>query len=285
MNLIGGVQVRLVCDSLPGSQYIQRSSRMNQTIRSVMDSILALGCLTAIAGCAVDVAMETEEASTAATEEPVTMPSPIERVRFRTFDVNGLSMRVAEAGEGPLVLFAHGWPESWYSWRHQLPAIAEAGYHAAAPDMRGYGSTTAPAAIADYDITHLCGDLAGLVEALGHEQAVLVGHDWGAVAGWQCALLEPETFRAAVNMSVPYRGRAARSPLESWQEQFGDNFFYILYFQELNGDGSGIAEAEFDADPRGLLSRLYTSPGTPREEPRRAGRRPHPDVRLGLVAR
>ncbi len=205
--------------------------------------------------------------SESADADPETEASPVAGVSFRFVDVNGIRMRVAEAGEGPLVLFAHGWPESWYSWRHQLPALAEAGYRAVAPDMRGYGSTTAPPDIADYDIAHLCGDLKGLVSALGHEEAVLVGHDWGAVAGWQCALLEPETFRAAVNMSVPYRGRAARSPLESWQEQFGDNFFYILYFQELNGDGSGIAEAEFDADPRGLLSRLYTSPGTPREEP------------------
>ena len=183
---------------------------MNRTLRTVVS---ALYFVTVVAACSIDVSMDSEEAPEPDAGEPVTMSSPIESVSFRTFDVNGLSMRVAEAGEGPLVLFAHGWPESWYSWRHQLPAIAEAGYHAAAPDMRGYGSTTAPAAIADYDITHLCGDLKGLVSALGHEHAVLVGHDWGAVAGWQCALLEPEVFHATVNMSVPYRGRAERSPV------------------------------------------------------------------------
>ena len=194
---------------------------MIRTLRSVVS---ALGFVTVVAACWVDVSMDSEEAPMPDAGEPVTMSSPIESVSFRTFDVNGLSMRVAEAGEGPLVLFAHGWPESWYSWRDQIPAV-----------------------------THLCGDLVGLVEALGHEQAVLVGHDWGAVAGWQCALLEPETFSATVNMSVPYRGRAERSPVETWKESFGDNFFYILYFQELNEDGSGVAEAEFDADPRAIL--------------------------------
>ena len=194
-------------------------------------------------------------------------PTPIDGVDFHHYDVNGLRMRVAEQGDGPLVLFVHGWPESWYSWRHQIPAVAAAGYHAVAPDMRGYGGTTAPSAVDDYDITHLCADLAGLVAELGEEKAVLVGHDWGAVAGWQCALLEPDVFRAAVNMSVPYRGRSERSLIEVLQQAYGENFFYILYFQELDEDGSGIAEAEFDADPRGILSRLYTSPGTPREDP------------------
>ena len=194
-------------------------------------------------------------------------PSPIDGVRFRHLDVGPLRMRIAEQGEGPLVLLVHGWPESWYSWRHQIPALAEAGYRAVAPDMRGYGGTTAPAEITDYDLTHLCADLTGLITALGEQQAVLVGHDWGAVLGWQCALLEPQAFRAVANMSVPYRGRSPRSPIEIWRSSYGDNFFYILYFQELDEHGNGIADAEFDADPRGLLSRLYTSPDTPREEP------------------
>jgi pimeloyl-ACP methyl ester carboxylesterase len=192
---------------------------------------------------------------------------PVAGVDFHHYDINGLRMRVAEQGEGPLVLFVHGWPESWYSWRHQIPAVAAAGYHAVAPDMRGYGGTTAPSAVADYDITHLCADLTGLVAELGETEAVLVGHDWGAVAGWQCALLEPDVFRAVVNMSVPYRGRSERSLIDVLQQSYGEKFFYILYFQELDENGNGIAEAEFDADPRGVLSRLYASPDTPREDP------------------
>lgn len=188
--------------------------------------------------------------------------SPIPGITFRFVETNGIRMRIAEQGEGPLVLLLHGWPESWYSWRHQIPGLAAAGYHAVAPDMRGYGSTDAPEAIEQYDIHHLAGDVAGLVEALGEETAVVVGHDWGSIVAWYSALLHPERFRAIAAMSVPYGGRAQVAPTESWGEQFGDNFFYILYFQE-----PGVAEAEFDADPHGILSRLYTSPDASRGEP------------------
>src|SRR5688572_11466991 len=111
---------------------------------------------------------------------------------LRTVNANGLEMRVATAGEGPLVLLCHGWPEGWRSWRHQIDALAAAGYRAAAPDMRGYGGTEAPQAIDAYSIMHLVGDVVGLVEALGETQAVIVGHDWGAVVAWHAALLRPD---------------------------------------------------------------------------------------------
>ena len=182
--------------------------------------------------------------------------------RLHTVEVNSIQLRIAERGEGPLVLFLHGWPESWYSWRHQLPAVAEAGYRAVAPDMRGYGHSSAPGDVEAYDIYDICADVVGLIDALGEEQAVVVGHDWGAIIAWNCALLEPERFSAVVNMSVPYSGRGQESLIRSLERANGDNFFYILYFQE-----PGVAEKEFDADPRGLLSRLYTSPDTPREPP------------------
>ena len=234
-------------------------TRLEVPLAGVILLLFSLGCSNETTGEPGTMSPQASNSSTEAT--------PIAGVDFHHYDVNGLRMRVAEQGDGPLVLFVHGWPESWYSWRHQIPAVAAAGYHAAAPDMRGYGGTTAPSAAADYDITHLCADLTGLVGVLGEEEAVLVGHDWGAVAGWQCALLEPDVFRAVVNMSVPYRGRSRRSPIEIWQQSFGENFFYILYFQELDENGSGIAEAEFDADPEGILSRLYASPGTPRNDP------------------
>ena len=189
---------------------------------------------------------------------------PVDGAEYRELDVNGIRMRVVEQGEGPLVLLAHGWPESWYSWRHQLPALAAAGYHAVAPDMRGYGGSDAPPAVEDYDIFHLCGDLVGLIEALGEEQAVLVAHDWGAVVARDCVRLEPDRFSAVVNMSVPFGGPGPTSPIETMQRRYGDNFYYILYFQELDADGNGVADAEFDADPRGILSRLYLTGATRR---------------------
>jgi pimeloyl-ACP methyl ester carboxylesterase len=172
-------------------------------------------------------------------------------------------MRIAEAGEaGPLVLLVHGWPESWYSWRHQLTALAHAGYRVVAPDMRGYGETDAPAAVEDYDIEHLAADMVGVLDALDEEQAIIIGHDWGAIVAWNSVLLHPSRFSALVAMSVPYGGRAPQSPLDGWRARFGDNFYYILYHQE-----PGVAEAEYDADPIGLLSRLYLSPSSPREAP------------------
>ncbi len=181
---------------------------------------------------------------------------------MRTIESNGIKLRIAEAGSGPLVIFVHGWPESWYSWRHQLPAVAAAGFHAVAPDMRGYGKSDKPEAVEDYDIQHLTADLVGIVDALGEKQAILVGHDWGAIVAWHAMLLHPDRFTALVAMSVPYSGRPPQSLVQSLKAAFGDNFFYILYFQE-----PGVAEQEFDADPRGILSRLYLSPDSPREKP------------------
>lgn len=191
-----------------------------------------------------------------------TTPSPVDGVRFRMIETNGIKLRVAEAGKGPLVVLVHGWPESWYSWRHQIPALAAAGYHVIAPDMRGYGKSDKPQAVADYDINHTTGDIVGLLDALGEEKAIVIGHDWGAIVAWNTALLHPQRVSAMIAMSVPYGGRAAAAPLASMKAAYGDNFYYILYHQE-----PGVAEAEYDADPRGLLSRLYASLDTPRDPP------------------
>ncbi len=194
---------------------------------------------------------------------PLEDEMPVAGVTLRLIEANGIQMRIAEAGQvGPMVLLVHGWPESWYSWRHQLPALAGAGYRVVAPDMRGYGETDAPSAVEDYDIVHLTGDMVGLLDALGEEQAVIVGHDWGALVAWNSVLLHPTRFSGLVAMSVPYGGRSAQSPVEGWRARFGDNFYYILYHQE-----PGIAEAEYDADPRELLRRLYLSPDSPRDPP------------------
>ncbi len=169
----------------------------------------------------------------------------------QTINANGLSMRVATAGEGQLVLLCHGWPEGWRSWRRQIEALAGAGYRVAAPDMRGYGGTEAPVPVDAYTIMHLVGDVVGLVEALGEREAVIVGHDWGAVVAWHAALLRPDMFRAVVGMSVPYSPPSARS-LPEVLRKLGLDDFYILYFQE-----EGRAERELDLDPEDSLARVY----------------------------
>ena len=189
-------------------------------------------------------------------EEDNNMQEP----QMRMIKSNGLNMRIAEMGEGPLVILVHGWPESWYSWRHQLPALAKAGYHVVAPDMRGYGKTDAPEKVEDYDTVKIAADIVGIIDAMGEETAIVMGHDWGSVIAWNCMLLHPDRFSALVAMSVPYSGRAQSSPVGGMKQAFGENFFYILYFQEY-----GVAEKEFDADPHGILSRLYLSPDSPRE--------------------
>jgi pimeloyl-ACP methyl ester carboxylesterase len=130
----------------------------------------------------------------------------------RTIETNGIRMHLAEAGTGPLVVLCHGFPESWYSWRHQLAALSDAGFHAVAPDMRGYGRTERPEAIDQYTLFHIVGDMVGLLDALGAEQAVIAGHDWGAPVAWHAALLRPDRFRGVIGLSVPYRPRAPVRP-------------------------------------------------------------------------
>jgi len=184
-------------------------------------------------------------------------------IAHRFVDTNGIRMHVAEAGAGPLVVLCHGFPESWYSWRHQLPALAAAGFHAVAPDMRGYGQTEQPEAIDQYTLLHLVGDMVGLLDALGAEQAVIAGHDWGAPVAWHAALLRPDRFRGVVGLSVPFRPRGTVRPTTA-MPQTDDARFYQLYFQE-----PGIAEAEFERDPRvSLRTMLYSGSG---DAPRRAG--------------
>jgi pimeloyl-ACP methyl ester carboxylesterase len=134
------------------------------------------------------------------------------QIGYRTVETNGIRMHLAEQGTGPLVVLCHGFPESWYSWRDQLPALAEAGFHAVAPDMRGYGRTDRPEAIDQYTLFHLIGDMVGLLDALGAEQAVIAGHDWGAPVAWHAALLRPDRFPGVIGLSVPFRPRGAVRP-------------------------------------------------------------------------
>lgn len=169
---------------------------------------------------------------------------------LETFAVNGIRMRVAIQGEGPLVLLCHGFPESWVSWRRQLSALAVAGYRAVAPDMRGYGGTDAPADSDRYTMLHSTGDMVELVHALGESQAVIVGHDFGALAAWHAALLRPEVFRAVAGLSVPY-SPPHELDLISALERRGVHNFYIQYFQQ-----PGVAEAELEADVESTMRRV-----------------------------
>ena len=190
--------------------------------------------------------------------------SPIEGVTFKFIETNGIKMRLAEIGEGPLILLAHGWPESWYSWRHQLIGLSKAGFRVIAPDMRGYGQTDAPSEIDQYDIKHLTEDMVGILDALGETSAYIVGHDWGAPVATYSALFYPKRFTKLVIMSVPYSGRQDQNPIEGLKTVFQENFFYILYHNEPNG----VAEKEYDEDPSGLISRFYQSPDSPRKPPK-----------------
>src|SRR5262249_39689677 len=144
----------------------------------------------------------------------------------RFAQTNGIRMHYVEAGSGPLVLMLHGFPESWYSWRRQLPALAEAGFHAVAPDMRGYGQTDAPRPVEAYDIFQLAGDIVGLVNALGEAPAVIVGHDWGSWVTSQTALMRPDLFRAVALLSVPYMVRKSMNQTQWEQEKYPGKIFY-----------------------------------------------------------
>ena len=197
-------------------------------------------------------------------------------ISHRFIETNGIRLHLAEAGAGPLVMLCHGFPESWYSWRHQLPALAAAGFHAVAPDMRGYGQSERPEAIDQYTLLHLVGDMVGLLDALGAEAAVIAGHDWGAPVAWHAALLRPDRFRGVVGLSVPYRPRGAVRPTTA-MPQTDDALFYQLYFQE-----PGVAEAEFERDARvSLRTILYSASGdAPRRDWGGAGKNA-----VGMVSR
>jgi pimeloyl-ACP methyl ester carboxylesterase len=178
------------------------------------------------------------------------------RPTHRFVETNGIRMHLAEQGEGPLVLLCHGFPESWYSWRHQLPALATAGFRAVAPDMRGYGLTDRPEAIDQYTLLHLVGDMVGVLDALGHETAVIAGHDWGAPVAWHAALLRPDRFRAVVGLSVPFIPRGPDYPSKSYP-QTDDTVFYQRYFQS-----PGVAEADLEHNVRFTMrSFLYQASG------------------------
>jgi pimeloyl-ACP methyl ester carboxylesterase len=201
-------------------------------------------------------------------------------VTERTIETNGVQLHTAEAGEpgAPLVVLAHGFPELAYSWRHQIPALAAAGYHVVAPDLRGYGRSTRPADIADYNVAELSADLIGLLDDVGAEKAVFIGHDWGAPVVWSSAQLHPDRVAAVVGLSVPPIPRAQIPPTQAFRAIFGDNFFYMLYFQE-----PGVADAELAADPAKTIRRMMA--GLRRTDDKLAGLRMIQPGPAGFVER
>jgi len=174
----------------------------------------------------------------------------------RLVDTNGVRLRVVEAGDrgAPVVVLCHGFPELAYSWRHQIPVLAAAGYHVLAPDQRGYGGSSLPEAIDAYDIHQLTADIVGLLDDGGAERAAWVGHDWGAMVVWNAGLLHPDRVAAVAALSVPPVPRAKRPVTVALRRTFGESFFYILYFQE-----PGVADAELDGDPARVMRRMMGS--------------------------
>lgn len=187
------------------------------------------------------------------------VPAPTERL----VDVNGVRLRVLEAGErgAPVVVLTHGFPELAYSWRHQIPVLAEAGYHVLAPDQRGYGGSSRPAEVEAYDITALTGDVVGLLDDVGAPRAAVIGHDFGAVVAWSMPLLHPDRVAAVAGLAVPPVPRPQTPPTVAFRRIFGDNFFYILYFQE-----PGPADAELVKDPERTMRLLLGGMRVPRDE-------------------
>ena len=185
-------------------------------------------------------------------------------------DSGEIRMAVHELGAGPPVILLHGFPELAFSWRHQLPALAAAGYRAIAPDMRGYGGTDKPGQVADYTVQKLIGDVIGLMDALKLARALIVGHDWGALVGWQMCLLAPERMAGYVALNIPFFKRPPINPVTLMRLRFGKKF-YIVNFQD-----SDEADRRFAEDPRRFIDMLMRIRRIDRQVPgpKRSKRRP-----------
>ena len=178
----------------------------------------------------------------------------MENVEFKIVKSNGINIRLAMMGEGPLVIFCHGWPESWYSYRYQLPAVADAGFKAVAYDVRGYGESDKPHEIEAYTMRNMTNDVVGIIDALGYDTAITIGHDWGGPIALNTAALNEDRISATGTLSVPFTGRGPMPTLDLWKEIYKDRFFYQLYFQK-----EGVAEEEFESDLSRALFMTYTN--------------------------
>ncbi|PCC97525.1 alpha/beta fold hydrolase [Halopseudomonas pelagia] len=182
------------------------------------------------------------------------------QTEHQILDLNGIQLSLYSAGptQGPVVWLLHGFPECWYSWRHQISALSDAGYRVFAPEMRGYGASSAPRDPAQYDLITLCGDIQAAMDLLGHTQVAMIGHDWGAPIAWHLALLEPERVNVVGALSVPFGGRPKKPAIGMIRELYQDRFHYMLYFQK-----PGLAEAEMAEDiPRTMRVMMHGMSGT-----------------------
>jgi pimeloyl-ACP methyl ester carboxylesterase len=212
----------------------QGSGAMQIVTLSRRDMLWAAGALTIGAAFAEPSSAAAPESSEAGAHPTSWVDPAIPEVRHCMIETNGIRLHVAEQGEGPLVILCHGFPECWYSWRHQLGALAKAGFHAVAPDLRGYGQSDRPEEVEKYTILHNIGDVVGLVDALGAKRAVIAGHDIGAAIAWQAALLRPDRFRGVIAMSPPFRPRAFGSgsaPPTTLMPRNENAVFYQLFLQ------------------------------------------------------
>lgn len=178
-------------------------------------------------------------------------------LEHQLLDVNGITLSLYSAGpvQGRPLWLLHGFPECWHSWRQQIGPLAAAGYRVLVPEMRGYGKTSAPHAVAAYDLISVCADIQAAMDALGHTDACVIGHDWGAPVAWHLALLEPRRVKAVVGMAVPFGGRPKQPAIETIRHLYAGRFHYILHFQQ-----PGVAEQEMDADiPRTLRMMMHNT--------------------------
>ena len=231
---------------------------MRDATLSRRDMLWAMGALTVGAAFAESPKAAAAEPSGAGPEPTSWVDAAMPEVTHRMIATNGIRLHVAEQGQGPLVILCHGFPECWYSWRHQLRALAQAGFRAVAPDLRGYGRSDRPEEVEKYTILHDIGDIVGLVDALGAGQAVIAGHDVGATVAWQAALLRPDRFRAVVALSVPFRPRGfgGAVPPTTLMPRNEDAVFYQLFLQTPE------AEAALGRDVRRTFrSQFYSLSG------------------------
>ena len=252
--------------SRPKKRSNQGSNAMRDTTLSRRDMLWAGGALTVGVALAQPLKAAAAEPDWAGSEPTSWVDSATSAVTHRMIETNGIRLHVAEQGEGPLIILCHGFPECWYSWRHQLPALAKAGFRAVAPDLRGYGRSDRPEEVEKYTVLHDIGDIVGLVDALGAEQAVIAGHDIGATVAWQAALLRPDRFRGVIALGPPFRPRAfggGSAPPTTLMPRNENAVFYQLYFQTPE------AETALGRDIRRMLrSQFFSLSG---DRPRSAG--------------
>ena len=183
------------------------------------------------------------------------MSNPTEFPEPTLVSVNGVELEVFETGRenlGNPIVLCHGWPEHAYSWRHQMPALAAAGYHVIVPNQRGYGNSSRPTEVTDYDIEHLSGDLVGLLDHYGYEDATFVGHDWGAMVVWWLTLLHPNRVSRVINLSVPYQDRGEQPWIEWMEAVFGGDFYFVHFNRQ-----PGVADAVMDENVSRFLRNMY----------------------------